>query len=311
MMKRRNFIKLLGLSPLLPITSQLAFGESKSSAKVATKIITKKIPSSGEAIPVIGMGTSRTFNVGQSTQFRNIRAQVLETFFEMHGTTIDSSPMYGSSEEVLGYCFEKLGKKKLFSATKVWTSSTDEGKTQFADSLRLWKQSQIDLYQIHNLVNWREHLKVLREYKAAGKICYIGITTSHRRRIDDFAEILKKEPLDFAQFTYNLEERWNESKLLKIAADRGVAVMINRPLERGELFDRVAGKPLPEFAKEIDCTNWAQFFLKWVVSHPSVTCAIPATSQVAHMRENMGALKGRLPDAKMRQEMLKYYEGII
>ena len=298
-MKRRKFVSLVGLGSLFPFTLS---GQDKSNT-----YITKPIPSSGQPIPVIGMGTSRTFNVGTSTRLREVRCQVLARFFEMGGQLIDSSPMYGSSEAVVGYCLKQLGQPRFISATKVWNDDTQDGKEQFQEALKLWGQNHIDIYQIHNLRNWKEHLAVLRQYKAEGKIKYIGITTSHRRRLSDFQEIMKTETLDFAQFTYNLDERWNESETLAIAQDRGIATMINRPFERGSLFRRVRGKRLPDFAAEIACTNWAQYFLKWVVSHQAVTCAIPATSKVEHMTENMGALVGKLPDQEMRKEMLKYF----
>ncbi len=302
-MKRRDFVSLVGLGALFP---NLLWSRSPNS----NSYITKEIPKSGQSIPVIGMGTSRTFNVGNTESLRKARTEVLRTFFSMGGQLIDSSPMYGSAEDVVGYGLSRLGKQNLVSATKVWTSSTSEGKEQFSDSLRLWRKQSIDIYQIHNLVNWREHLKVLRKYKEEGKIKYIGITTSHERRLDDFRTIMKSEPLDFVQFSYNLNERWNEKETLAIAKDRGIAVIINRPFERGGLFDKVEGKPLPEWAQEFDCANWAQFFLKWVVSHPAVTCAIPATTKVEHMKENMGAQIGKLPDSKMRDKMLAYYQGL-
>lgn len=304
MIDRRELLKIMALGLLCPSTLL---------AEV-TKIpqyIKKTIPSSGEKIKVIGMGTSRTFNVGSSNELREARTKVLAKFFEMGGQLIDSSPMYGSSEAVLGYGLKKLGiKPQLVSATKVWTSSVEDGKRQFQQSLKLWGQDTIDIYQIHNLVNWKDHIKVLRKYKEEGKIKYVGITTSHGRRLEDFRNIMKTEKLDFVQFTYNLDERWNEHKTLDLAKDKGIAVMINRPFKRGELFDRVKGKPLPEWAKEIDCKTWSQYFLKWIVSHPAVTCTVPATSRVDHMKENMGALTGRQPDAKMRQKMLKHFHSL-
>ncbi len=305
-MKRKEFISLIGVGSLFPLD---VMAKAEKLAKTSEYIM-KTIPSTGQKIPVIGMGTSRTFNVGSSIALRNDRTEVLKTFFNMGGKLIDSSPMYGSSEEVVGYALKKLGQKDFISATKVWTSTTDEGKQQFKSALKLWGTDHIDIYQVHNLINWKDHLKVLRKYKEEGKIKYIGITTSHARRLDDFRDIMKNEKLDFAQFTYNLEERWNEKETLAIAKDQGIATLINRPFERGYLFDRVKGKKLPAFASEIGCQNWAQYFLKWIVSHPAVTCAIPATSKVAHMKENMGALTGKLPDQKMRIEMLKYYESL-
>lgn len=301
-MKRREFVTLIGVGSLFPLE---LLGQDNQ-----PKYIAKTIPSSGAHIPVIGMGTSRTFNVGASTRLRDVRCEVLARFFEMGGRLIDSSPMYGSSEEVVGYCLKKLGQKDYISATKVWNDDTQAGKEQFQSALKLWGQDHIDIYQVHNLRNWQEHLKVLQQYKAEGKIKYIGITTSHQRRIPDFQDIMKTQDLDFAQFTYNLDERWNEGETLAIAQDRGIATLINRPFARGALFRRVKGEKLPGFASEIGCQNWAQYFLKWVVSHPGVTCAIPATSKVDHMVENMGALVGGLPDQNMRAEMLKYFSSL-
>ena len=305
-MKRREILKIIGLTALYPHLPVFAANGKKS------EYILKSIPKTGEKIPVIGMGTSRTFNVGQSTALRDERIQVLKVFFEMGGTVIDSSPMYGSSPEVLGYALKKLGvPKDLFAATKVWTSSAEEGKRQFKESMKDWGLKDFELYQIHNLVGWQEHLEILRKYKDEGKIRYIGITTSHGRRLEEFRSIMKKEPLDFIQVTYNLEERWNDNdQTLRIAKDKGIAVLANRPFQRGDLFERVKGKKLPEWAKEFDCETWSQFFLKWVVSHPSITCAIPATSKVEHMKENMGALQGRLPDENMRKKMLTHFQSL-
>ena len=265
-----------------------------------------------KAIPAVGMGTSRTFNVGSSLALRKSRLEVLRTFFEMGGKLIDSSPMYGTSEEVIGYCLRELNKspKDFVSATKVWTSSTDEGKKQFKEALKLWGQKKIDIYQIHNLLNWEEHLKVLRKYKQMGTIQSIGITTSHGRRLDDLAALIKKEPIDYLQITYNMEERWNESVLLPLALKKKIPVIVNRPFQRGDLFDKVKSKKLPEWIKEYEIKTWSQFFLKWAMSHPAVSYVIPATSKVVHMKENMGALKGPLPDAKVRARMLTYYQSL-
>lgn len=281
-------------------------------ARAATgPMLTRAIPSTGEALPVIGMGTWITFNVGQNEKLRAGRAEVLQKFFDRGGAMIDSSPMYGSSEEVIGHCLKKVSNSdKLFAATKVWTVSKWLGIRQMEASEDLWGQERFDLMQIHNLVDWETHRDTLVKWKEEGRIRYMGITTSHGRRHDDFAEIMASEPFDFVQFTYNVLDREAEKRLLPLAADKGLGIIINRPFRRGGLFDHVARHPLPDWAAEIDCTNWAQVFLKFVVSHPAVTCAIPATSQVAHMDENMGAGHGRLPDEELRARMVAHIESL-
>jgi len=274
-------------------------------------IATRPIPSTGEMIPVLGMGTWITFNVGSSTRLRDERVRVLQTFFDRGGRMVDSSPMYGSAEDVMGYCLKRVrDPSPLFSATKIWTSSDAEGEVQMQDSERLWGETQFDLQQVHNLLNWEFHLARLKEWKASGRIRYLGITTSHGRRHGDFADVMQAEPLDFVQLTYNVLDREVEDRLLPLAADRGQAVIVNRPFRRGGLFQSLGHHPLPEWANEFDARNWAQFFLKFVLSHPAVTCAIPATSQVAHMEENMAAARGPLPDAAMRKRMIDYVERL-
>ncbi len=275
------------------------------------QVITRAIPSTGEQIPAVGMGTWITFNVGSSAKLRDRRVDVLKTFFDLGGAMVDSSPMYGSSEEVVGYCLERLDNdQKLFSATKVWTVSEARGIAQMEDSERFWKAGPLDLMQVHNLLDWETHLKTLAEWKAAKRIRYIGITTSHGRRHEDFEAVMTSQPVDFVQFTYNMIDREAEQRLLPAAADRGLAVIINRPFRRGDLFDKFADHPLPEWASEFGAANWAQFFLKFVISHPSVTCAIPATSRVEHMTQNMGAANGPLPDRAMRKRMVQYVESL-
>ena len=274
-------------------------------------ILTRPIPSSGERIPVIGMGSWITFNVGDDVALRNQRVKVLQAFFDRGGRLIDSSPMYGSSEEVIGYCLERIGKTDaLFSATKVWTLSRWLGVRQMNDSFKLWGLDRFSLMQIHNLVDWETHLETLKEWRAQGRVRYIGITTSHGGRHDEFARIMETQPIDFVQFTYNVRDREAERRLLPLAAERRMAVIVNRPFRRGALFGRFERHPLPAWASEFDCANWAQFFLKFIVSHPAVTCAIPATSRVDHMLENMGAAYGRLPDADLRKRMVGYVESL-
>lgn len=280
-------------------------------ALAASPRLEKPIPSTGEKLPVIGMGSWLTFDVGDNEVLRKARIEVLRTFFDMGGAIVDSSPMYGSSEEVIGYCLKRLvNAQALFSATKVWIFSQAMGIDQMRSSERLWGTQRFDLMQIHNMLGWEGHLETLLEWKRQGRIRYIGITTSHGRRHHDLEKVMETQPFDFVQFTYNIEDREAERRLLPLAAEKGLAVIINRPFQGGNLFDRLGRHPLPPWAAEIDCANWAQFLLKFIVSHPAVTCAIPATTRVDHMRENMGALTGRLPDAAMRERMVRYVENL-
>lgn len=275
-------------------------------------MLTRPIPATGERLPLIGMGSWLTFDVGDDTAKREARVAVLRAFFAAGGGLIDSSPMYGSSEEVLGYCLERLPEPAgLFSATKVWTVLQSRGVRQMEESEQLWApDGGFDLMQVHNLLDWQAHLETLTAWKAQNRLRYVGITTSHGRRHPDLVDIMARQPIDFVQFTYNILNRRAEQVLLPLAAERSLAVIVNRPFERGRLFEQFQHHPLPGWAEEIDCTNWAQFLLKFVVSHPAVTCAIPATSRPDHMMENMGAAYGRLPDAEMRARMVRYVEGL-
>jgi diketogulonate reductase-like aldo/keto reductase len=278
---------------------------------VAGQMLARPIPASGQALPVIGMGTWITFNVGDDAALRAERVRVLQAFFDRGGAVIDSSPMYGTSEEVIGHCLARIDNRRaLFAATKVWTPLQFFGPGQMADSRAYWGVERFDLMQVHNLLNWEGHLETLREDKAAGRIRHIGITTSHSRRHEELERIMAQEPLDAVQLTYNILDRVAERRLLPLAAERGLAVIANRPFRRKQLFILFAQHPLPAWAAEIDCANWAQVFLKFVVSHPAVTCAIPATSRVDHMQENMGALYGRLPDASLRERMIRDVENL-
>lgn len=303
-LSRRSF---MGLA----LSAAASCGARHALAAAPGPILTRSIPATGEALPVIGMGTWITFNVGADQKLRDQRVEVLRTFFERGGTVVDSSPMYGSSEEVIGYCLERLGRDRpLFSATKVWTWLTMMGEGQMAESRELWGVDKFDLMQVHNLLSWEGHLETLRAEKAAGRVRYIGITTSHGRRHEEFEAIMRAQELDFVQFTYNILDREAEARLLPLAQERGMAVLVNRPFRQGSLIDAVMRHPLPEWANEIACENWAQFLLKFVVSHPAVTCVIPATSRVDHMTENMGALYGPLPDAALRARMIRYVEEL-
>lgn len=268
-------------------------------------IHTRPIPSTGERVPVIGLGTWITFDVGDSPASRASLLPVMRGFLASGGRVIDSSPMYGSSEAVVGDLLEQLRRPAVFSATKVWTLGRWSGAQQVERSLRLWGLDRLDLVQVHNMLDWRTHLPTLAALKREGRIRYLGITTSHGRRHDELERAMREAPLDFVQFTYSVADRDAEPRLLPLARDRGTAVIANRPFDGGDLFARVRGRALPGWAAEIDCANWAQVFLKFVVSHPAVTCAIPATSRAEHLAENVGALAGRLPDAALRARIAR------
>jgi diketogulonate reductase-like aldo/keto reductase len=296
---RRRFLHCVagaGMLPFLPVSPVSA---------AADETITRVIPSSGERIAVIGMGTWRTFDVGDDVSLRDERTEVLRTFFEEGGQMVDSSPMYGTSEEVLGYALQRIDSPPLFSATKVWTRGRRSGEEQMERSRRLWGVDRFDLMQIHNLVDWQTHLETLLDYRVEGRIQYLGITTSHGRQHEQLERIMRDHPLDFVQITYNMADRAAEQRLLPMARERGIAVIINRPFRGADLFRRVEGRPLPGWAAEIGCEHWSQVFLKFVVSHPAVTCAIPATRRVEYMKQNMAAGRGQLPDEALRQRMLE------
>ena len=265
-------------------------------------MLTRAIPSSGEMLPVIGLGTWQTFDVGASSAARAPLEQVLRTFVELGGRVIDSSPMYGASEQVVGDIAAKLGvHSKLFVATKVWTSGKTRGVDQMQDSMRKLRVKTVDLMQVHNLVDAGAHLDTLRQWKQEGRVRYVGVTHYTASSHDDVARVISARPVDFVQINYSVGEREAERRLLPLAKERGVAVIANRPFAGGNLFSRLRGRPLPKWASdELDCDSWAQLMLKFVVSHPALTCAIPATSKVAHLRDNMKAGLGRMPDDKMR-----------
>ena len=269
----------------------------------APQVLMRPIPSSGESIPAIGLGTWITFNVGNDPVLRDECAAIMAAFFDGGGRMIDSSPMYGSSQPVIGYGLEKLGGPPVFSAEKVWTSSGSDGPEQMEQTRRYWGDPRFDRMQVHNLLAWQDHLKTLYAMKEAGQVRYVGITTSEGRRHDLFEEIMRREPLDFVQLTYNIVDRAAEERLLPLARERGMAVIVNRPFQQGDLTRDLEGEPLPEWAGEIGAASWAQFILKFILSHPAVTVAIPATTRVDHVRENVAAATGPLPDETMRQRM--------
>lgn len=301
---RRRFLAASGALALSPFTL------GNPSSPEASLVKSGTIPVSGEQIPAIGMGTWITFNVGENTALRNARAEVLGTFFDNGGAVIDSSPMYGSSETVLGYTLNKTKPQTLFAATKTWTSSSQEARQQWQDSQRFWGKSQFNLLQVHNLVGWQRHLPWLREMKQSGAIRYFGITTSHGRRHEEVEHIMRSEQIDFVQLTYNVVDREAERRLLPLAQDKGVAVICNRPFQGGRLPRHAAAANVPEWASEINCQSWPQLLLKFIIAAPGVTVAIPATSQVAHMNQNMQAMYGPLPDAKMRYAIVQAFDAI-
>ncbi len=271
-------------------------------APAAATPLTRAIPSTGERIPLVGLGTWITFNVGADRAARQQSTEVLRAFFASGGRLIDSSPMYGSSQDVVGEGLQALGMPQaLFSADKVWTSS--DGAAQVEASRQRWRVPRFDLLQVHNLLAWKEQLALLQSMKQAGRVRYLGITTSEGRRHREFEQVMREHRLDFVQLSYNPLDRQAEERLLPLARERGIAVLANRPFREGALLRDLRRHPLPAWAGEIDCDSWAQVVLKFIVTHPVVTCAIPATSQVAHVRENMAASLGRMPDEPMRQRI--------
>lgn len=263
------------------------------------------LPGSKQQIPSIGMGTWITFDVPDNAAIRNQRVKVLDRFFEYGGGMIDSSPMYGSAESVLGYCLDRTAssKRNLFAASKIWTPASFEGVAQMNNTEKLWGINQMDLMYVHNMLNWKSHLPRLREWKSEGRISYLGITTSHGRRHDLLAQLIKSETLDFVQLTYNYDQRGTEDRLIPLAQDHGVAVIVNRPFQRGHLIDKYQSKPLPGLAGELGCKSWAQYLLLFAVSHPGVTAAIPATSREDHMVENMSVMQLPTVDQTTRKLM--------
>jgi diketogulonate reductase-like aldo/keto reductase len=266
--------------------------------------ITREIPSSGERLPVIGMGTSRTFDVGDGAAERAPLGEVVAALFAGGGKLIDSSPMYGRAEQVTGDLLKAAGKSgAVFAATKVWIDGREAGIAQMSQSIERMGVKRMDLMQIHNLRDWKTHLPVLREWKAAGRIRYVGVTTSTARQYGELEALMRAEALDFVQLNYSLGERDSEKVLLPLARDRGMATLINRPFMRADLFRRVEGRPLPGWAGAIGCASWGQVFLKWIVAHPAVTCVIPASAKAANMQDDMKAGFGALPDAALRERI--------
>lgn len=277
--------------------------DAQKAQKASGALITRRIPATGEELPVIGLGTSGPFEVGKSNAERAPLRQVLNAFFAAGAKLIDTSPMYSTAETVLGDLLTPAMHQRVFLATKVWTRGEREGEEQMKHSAQVMKHPRLDLIQVHNLLDLNTHLKTLRNMKEQGKVRYIGITHYTVASHAELARIIEREPLDFVQLNYSAVTRNAEQRLLPLAAERGVAVLVNRPFEDGKLFDAVRGRPVPEWAAEIDCASWGQIFLKYVISHPAVTCVIPATGKLRHMEDNLGAGRGRLPDAQQRERI--------
>lgn len=264
----------------------------------------RTIPSSGEAVPAVGLGSWITFNVGRDELLRDECAAVMDAFFADGGRLIDSSPMYGSSQSVIGYGLRKLGRQaSVFSADKVWTSSAARGPTQIEESRAHWGVERFDLLQVHNLVAWQQHLATLLEMKETGRVRYVGITTSEGRRAREVVRIMRSQPIDFVQITYNPVDREVEAEILPLALERGIGVIVNRPFQQDALTRRLAPVPLPHWARDVGAQSWAQLILKFILAHPAVTCVIPATTRVDHVRENVAAASHPLPDRGMRERI--------
>ncbi len=300
---RREAARLIGgaavATSLWPVSSRAA--EKATSAQLL-----RAIPSTGEKIPALGLGTSQTFDVGGSAADRGPLREVLRRFVELGGKVVDTSPMYGRAEEVIGDLTSELKvRDSLFLASKVWTTGKEEGIESIERTLSRLQTKRLELMQVHNLIDLDVQLATLRAWKEEGRIRYVGITHYVESSFPAVEKILQREKLDFLQINYSIAERGAEERILPLAQEKGVAVLVNRPFARGNLFSRLRAQPLPEWTAEFDCKSWAQFLLKWILANTAVTCAIPATSKAKHLEDNMGAGIGRLPDEKMRQRMVQ------
>jgi len=311
MIDRRSFLQF-GLS--LPVLSAFGFsahGAQQSILEGKGALHLRSIPSTLERIPVIGMGTSRTFDTHNSAASLAQLSQVMRVFLEGGGSVIDSSPMYGQAESRVGEVLSALGRQNsVFAATKVWTNGREQGRTQIEDSAQRMAVKQFGLVAVHNLRDWQVHLATLKELKEQGRVRHIGITTSHGRSQHQLLDIMRSEPLDFVQFSYNIANRDAEKHLLPLAQERGIATMINRPFARGELFSTTRNQALPTIARDLGCGSWAQFFLKFILANSAVTCVIPASAKPHHMADNMQANYGDAPNARQRLAMLRAFEAI-
>jgi len=274
-------------------------------------MLTRPIPQTNEPLPVVGLGTWQAFDVGAERAGLDQRKEVLRILLEAGGKVIDSSPMYGRAEAVVGNLLTEMkAHDRTFLATKVWTSGEAAGIAQMKASAAKLQVPAIDLMQIHNLVDWRTHLRTLRAWKAQKKFRYIGITHYTDPALDELAAVIRAERIDFVQFGYSIASRAAEARLLPLCAERGVAVLVNQPFDSGALFGQVRGKALPDWAADVDCASWSQFFLKFILGHPAVTCVIPGTAKPDHARDNVAAGLGRLPDAAQRKRMVQFWDGL-
>lgn len=297
-MKRRDALRIIGAAAFAGTAGTGAAMHAEDT------IASRKIPSSGETLPVIGLGTWQTFDVSEAAGERAPLEEVLREFVALGGRLIDSSPMYGNSEEVVGDLAARLGlRRKLFVATKVWTSGKRAGITQMEDSMRKLRADPIDLMQVHNLVDVETQLETLNAWKREGRVRHIGVTHYHAGSHAAVARVITAHPVDFIQINYSVAEREAQQRLLPLAHERGIAVIVNRPFAGGQVLRRIRSKPLPAWAKDIDCDSWAQLLLKFVIAHPAVTCAIPATAKLTHLRDNMKAGRGRMPDEALRKRI--------
>ncbi len=308
-MTRREAARLMSAAAgglLLPMDRARAQARSESMA-----MLTRSIPLSGEKLPVIGLGTWQAFDVDLSGDNRRQLEDVISLFVKRGGRVIDTSPMYGRAEEVIGQLTDALGiRDKVFLATKVWTRGKEDGIKSMNRSMALLRAKRIDLMQVHNLVDVQTQLGTLREWKSQGRIRYLGITHYEAGAFGAVEKIMQSEKLDFVQINYSLMERQAEQRLLPLAQQRNIAVIANRPFGGGDLFSKTGSKPLPNWAAEFDCHSWAQFFLKWIVANPAISCVIPATNKPHHLEDNMGGGMGRLPDSKIRDRMVQFVSSL-
>ncbi|MEJ0071578.1 MAG: aldo/keto reductase [Pseudomonadota bacterium] len=308
MRARRDVLQALAATAATIALPYVARAQTQPESK---SMLTRPIPSSGEPMPVIGLGTYQVFDVGRNQAAKPPLRDVLNRLFAAGGRMIDSSPMYGSAEAVTGELLAEMkARDKAFLATKVWTSGKDKGIAQMRQSASLLRSEVIDLMQIHNLLDWKIHLATLRQMKEQGRIRYLGITHYTTGSLPALADIIAREQIDFVQLGYSIETREPEAQLLKLCIDRKTAVIVNQPFEQGALFRKVRGKPLPDWAAEFDCTSWAQFLLKYLTGHPAITCVIPATAQPDHMADDLLAGLGRQPDEKQRQQMAAFWDKL-
>ena len=305
---RREILRLLAGAGIL---ASCGASEPASGTASNEPLLSRKIPSTSEALPVVGLGTWQTFDAGDSAAERAPLGEVLATFAASGARLVDSSPMYGRAEGVVGDLAGELGiRRSLFFATKVWTSGRDRGVAQMERSMQRFGVDRLDLMQVHNLVDVGTHLDTLQSWKAEGRVRYVGVTHYLASAFPEIEGLLASRRLDFVQFNYSIADRAAEARLLPAAAERRAAVIVNQPFGGGDLFDRVRGKALPAWAAELGCATWAQFFLKFILGHPAVTCVIPATSKVKHLEDNLGAGRGPLPDEAARRRMAAFFDAI-